>query len=389
MANDLQSLKSSASGLATSANRNALLNGNMDFMQRYGLAGTATNAQLIAGTGYSLDRWQSAQVGTAAASVSQFLDAPTQAQSGFNSLYSLKVTVTTADAAPASTDLYQIRQIIEGFNYAPLHAQKARLQFWVKASLTGTYSVQLRNAAGNRTYVTTYTINSGATWELKTLDITLDNTGTWAFDNTGGLGVCFTLLAGSAFKTGTLGSWQGVDARAANTQANLFATNGNTFQLAQVALIQGDFTNASLTLPFVRCGTNITDEFSKCQRYFCNSNGSAVSAGSAAGYLVTTYNGGNIQSQTHYFPTTMRVAPTIAVTDDSGNVGKIFAAFANDFTAGSQNQTPPTGVGSYTSGWEFKSGGFTFPNDAHMTDSLSHNVRLGVFRHAWTAEAEI
>lgn len=194
-------------------------------------------------------------------------DAPTFAQSGFNSTGSLKVTNGTG-STPTSNDVYFIKHVIEGYDYAQIHNLPCRFQFWVKSSLAGSYSVSFQNGAFNRAYIAPYTINAANTWEKKTIDLTMDSTGTWAFDNTAGLGIFWGLGIGSGKLTSTTSQWT----TSANTlgvtgQLNWAGTTGATFQIAQVMLVQGSFASTA-DLPFKRAGKTIQQELAMCQRYF-------------------------------------------------------------------------------------------------------------------------
>lgn len=360
--------------------RNLIINGNMDFWQR--TTSSSTNGAFTA------DRFQSVFSGYTA-TFSQSTDVPTAAQSGFQSRYSYLVTNGTG-AAPTSGQYQSFYYKVEGQDYQIIHGgKKVRFQFWVKSSVTGTYVISLLNSATNRNYTTTYTINTASAWQKINLDFSTDSAGTWNFDNTIGLYLIWALTAGTSLQTSTLNVWQpGSAQQGYSGQTQWGATTSATFQLAQVMLTPGDYsTNPNISLPFQRTGNSIGHELQLCQRYFSCSGGAAVST-STIDYLVTTYNGGNIQGTPIYFPIIMRAAPTVVVTDGT-NTGKIFAAFANDTTAGSSNQSPPSGLDIRTNSICYSSGGFTFPNNATIADSLSHAVRIGVFGHTWTADAEL
>ena len=128
-----------------------------------------------------------------------------------------------------------LTQTIEGFNIADLgwgtaNARSVTISFWVKASITGTYTVAFRNSALNRSYRATYTINAANTWEYKTVTVAGDTTGTWLTDNGAGIRVGFTLGAGSDFiDTGNV--WSALEDFAATGQTQWISTNGATFYI--------------------------------------------------------------------------------------------------------------------------------------------------------------
>jgi hypothetical protein len=66
-------------------------------------------------------------------------------------------------------------------------ASTVTLSFWVRSSLTGTFSGAVLNSATDRSYAFTYTINSANTFEQKTVTIAGDTSGTWLTTN--GVGI--------------------------------------------------------------------------------------------------------------------------------------------------------------------------------------------------------
>ena len=111
----------------------------------------------------------------------------TEAPIGFQ--YSTKFTTTTADTNLTGSQRCLYFTKIEGQNaqhleFGTTNAKLVTLSFWVRSSITGTFSGSLQNGAQNRSYPYNYTINTADTWEYKTITIPGDVTGTWATDNT-------------------------------------------------------------------------------------------------------------------------------------------------------------------------------------------------------------
>ncbi len=152
--------------------------------------------------------------------------------------------ITSSSAySVTSTDFFYVQQSVEGFNIADLgwgtaSAQTVTLSFWVRSSLTGTFSGTLRNYAGNRSYPFTYTISAANTWEYETVTIAGDTSGTWSTNNSGGVDVGFSVGAGSS-RSGTAGAWAGAAYYAATGAVSVVGTNGATFYITGVQLEKG------------------------------------------------------------------------------------------------------------------------------------------------------
>ena len=268
--------------------KNRIINGNMAIDQRNAGASVSINGT----TSYVTDRFKITTSGGGVISASRSTTAPT----GF--VNSLSNTVSTADSSIASSDLYVIDQVIEGFNTADLgfgtaSASTVTLSFWVRSSVTGTYGVRICNGSFNRTYVSTYVINSANTWEQKTVTIAGDTTGTWATDNSGGIAVSWDLGSGTNWN-GTANSWQAGNYLRTSGCVNWIATNGATFYITGVQLEKGTVATSFDYRPY---GT----ELALCQRYF-----ELVNA-TFSGYT----GGGNNAANTALFTVTKRAVPTM------------------------------------------------------------------------------
>jgi hypothetical protein len=296
---------------------NKILNGAFDLWQR-GITTTATAASDT----YLADRWQTnAWTGGISVTTSRSVDVPTLAQSSYQSSYSLLITNNTSVSQSLLTTYS-----MEGYDYAPIHGQKIRLQFWVKSSIAGTYSVGLKNGASTRSWVSTYTIPTANTWTKITKDVTLDSTGSWSFDNTAGMRVMFGISNNPSvpvgISTSTHDTWQNGDFRISNSvTAAMTTTAGATFQLAQVALIPGDFSNqgTNVDIPFLRAGGSYSNELRMCMRYYQIIDVS----GNVVGFSSTATSG--IGPQGILFPTEMRATPNLSLTSNTINLINITA----------------------------------------------------------------
>jgi len=210
------------------AGRNAIINGNFLFWQR----GTSFTAD-----GNTSDRWRVGETTDGSLKVDrESTIKPTQ--DAVN--YAYKVTVLTADSSLAATQYAEIHQLIEGHNYLQFIGRTATLSFWVRSSLTGTYSVAFRNGSPyDRSYIAEYTIDNANTWEYKTITLKFDYTGgTWNTTTGIGLYILFSLGCGSTYAAAP-GSWLSGNYIASNNQVNWMATVGNTFYLSNVQLELG------------------------------------------------------------------------------------------------------------------------------------------------------
>ena len=280
------------------AGRNLIINGNFDFWQR----GTTVN--LSTSTLYVADRFAAAKSGTFAGTsvYSRSSTVPTLAQSGHTSLYSALITNGTG-STPLSGDVYFIRYVVEGQDYQGIHGKAVRFSFWVRSSIVGTYSMSFRNNTNDRTYLAPYIINVANTWEKKNIDLTMDTTGTYNFDNTGGLQILWTLSAGTTFQSSTVNQWQAGNFYNTPGSVNWAATTGATFQVAQVQITQASLDNNSEIL-FKRAGKTVSEELVYCQRYF---------EGNSTGSNRAITNASFANSQTNSFMVEKRAAPTVTI----------------------------------------------------------------------------
>lgn len=214
----------------------------------------------------------------------------------------LRVTVTTADAAVAATDYVCLEQVLEGLRIADLRSGSAAskqvvLQFGVKAP-AGTYGVSFRGGGG-RSYVGEYTISADEanTDVIKSVQLRLDQSGTWATDTSGAMSIAWCLMAGSNFQQAP-DSWQTAGAFGSSNQFNFMGTVGNVFELFDVGLYEGEVAPA-FQLP------DYPAELALCQRYFVGIPTSSV-FGHGTLRTAGTSGYGSIQ-----VPVPMRVSPTM------------------------------------------------------------------------------
>jgi hypothetical protein len=241
--------------------KNRIINSNMVIDQRNaGASVTPANEQ------YLVDRWQYEATQASKFTAQQNAGSVTP-PAGFVNY--LGMTVASAVSVSAS-DAFLIEQSIEGYNVADLNwgsatnAKTVTLSFWVRSSLTGTFSGALANNGFSRSYIFTYSISAANTWEQKTITITGCPDGTWLTTNGLGMFVRFALGTGSTYSSSTVGSWLSSSVVWNQTgSVNLVGTSGATWYITGVQLEVG--TQATT---FTTAGGSYGAELALCQRYF-------------------------------------------------------------------------------------------------------------------------
>jgi hypothetical protein len=273
---------------------NKIINGCMRVTQR-GVGPTS-------GSNYTtLDRWKFYQNGsTGAYNTAQVADAP----AGFS--HSLKLTVTASQASLGSTDYFSVNQIIEGVNTSDLNwgsanAQPVTVSFWVKSSVTGTFSSGVQSCDGTfAVYQTTVSIPVANTWTKISYTIPGAVIGSWAGGTTSpSIFFYIGLGNGSTYSTSTINSWVTGNYFGYTGQTSLVATSGATFYITGVDLRRGSYSTAP-TFDMRQYG----QELALCQRYYQTSY---LSQTAGFHFGATGYTGTNLLCS-------MRTTPTVAVT---------------------------------------------------------------------------
>jgi hypothetical protein len=324
------------------AHRNLVINGDMQVAQRATSVAGITNSSVYS----TADRWKfPTDNGTWTQSVEN--DAPTG--SGFRK--SLKM-LCTSSASPSAAQLTYVSQTFEGQNLQHIKkgtasAEQLTLSFWVKANVTGTYTIWVYDDDNARQICASYTISTSATWEYKTVTFAADTTGAFDNDNAGSLIVGWNLSAGSNYTTGTLpSSWESYSGvNRAVGQVNVAAANSNYWQITGVQLEVG---NTATPFEF----KTVEDELLECQRYYHKSTGNE-----GFGTPGTTTQA----TMKLPLPTTMRVAPTVTFGGTIGTTDPLVATKTGSSVV-AWNSTVNE-VGFYMGGFSgFTVGVFTYWN---------------------------
>ena len=338
--------------------RNRIINGDMRIDQR-----KAGASLLVNGNEYTLDRWNAisyvSSTFTQKFTTGRNLGSVTP-PAGFTNY--LGISVTTAYNSWASGDFFNMVQFVEGYSIADFawgtaSAKPVTLSFWVRGSVTGTYTVAIRNQDSNRSYASTYTISTANTWTYVSITIPGETSGTWYTDNSRGLELNFDLGRHSSYETSSSNTWStSGSVRIAGT-VRLLDTANATLYITGVQLEVGTAATAFERRPY---GT----ELALCQRYFHSMGGNqAYEHFAVVSQTSSTDSRGMI-----FLPVSMRTVPSIgqsgsfsvnggtssltgtysAGTTMYFNIGGNFGGVQNlgfDFwtgTAGSFNQTAAT-----------------------------------------------
>jgi len=302
--------------------KNRIINGAMEIDQRS--AGASTT---VTGNSYvTCDRWQTFASQTSKYSVQQNAGSVTP-PAGFSNY--LGVT-SLSSYSISSTDIFNITQIIEGYNTVDLawgtsDAKTITVSFWVRSSLTGTFGGVVRNFAGTQNYPFTYTINSANTWEQKSITIAGSTTGTWISGNGKSLYLMINLGTGSTY-SGTAGSWAGGNLWSATGATSVVGTSGATLYITGVQLEVGSVATEFERRPY---GT----ELQLCQRYYEKSYSIDVVPGTATAnglvYMSTGTSTAGDKAHTAFFKVEKRSNPSISYWDSPGNASRVDSGGTN------------------------------------------------------------
>jgi hypothetical protein len=241
--------------------------------------------------------------------MSQDTDVPSG--SGFAS--SIKLDCTTADASLAGADYISLQYRFEGQHLQHLKkgtasAESVTLSFWVKSVKTGTFTAQLLDADNSRTISQTYTVDSGSTWEKKTLTFAGDTTGAFNNDNAISMTLLLCLAAGSDWTSGTLSTSWAASVPAnwiSPSQVNIADSTSNDFWITGLQLEVG---SSATDFEFVPSDYQLL----RCQRYYWFNQETNFGNPFAGGYSYSTTAANIIW----HHPVEMRSAPTFTLNLD-------------------------------------------------------------------------
>lgn len=285
-------------------------------------------AALAVGTALTraIDRYFSTK-GTNGAATTQQLAGPIQLPGTNFSIsgYYLRVSVTTAVASLAATDSLTLTQSVEGPVLRELITDVHSVSLLVRSSIAGTFGLALRDSANAYSLVSLCTIPTANSWTLIQLPKLPVWTASGTFPITAGsvgytLVVC--LAAGSTYTTPSNGSWVAGNYLGAAGQSNLFATAGNTFDIAFLQHEPGPLCTTLIDKPFAQ-------NYDECLRYFSKTYHYAIAPGTntATGLLVFRVDPNALSYVTGYvsYQRPMAKVPNMSFWSDAGTANQLSA----------------------------------------------------------------
>ena len=325
-----------------------IINGDFNVEQRKSASSTGWTS--LSGTYVNKDRWKYYITDVGTWTIGGGAAGPTD----YGFAKSLWLDNTTPDASLAAASLLAVVQPIEAqnckiFNWGTSRAEKITVGFWVKATKTGTYIVELLQADSDRICCQSYTVSSTDTWEFKVLNYAADTSGSVNDDNGSGLELRFYLAAGSDYTSGTLATTWAARSNTNRAVGQVNAADADcNWQIAGVQLEVGEYTSSTLP-PFQH--ESFSDNLFRCLRYYQKTYAQGTTPGTATN-VGSIFETTNTQQTTYRYYTNsyqreFRAIPTITSYDIDGNSGKLGYAT----TAGgsiTNNQDWFAVVGSFT-----------------------------------------
>jgi len=337
---------SDGKGVSRVGERNLIINGGMNIWQR-----ASANTQITQSGGAGIeapfaydtqDRWafgfnDGNQSGIRSGDL--FSERSTDVPAGQGFSYSTKIIKTgTGESGTYNQNnfgnsekvtQFVMRQIIEAQNCQHLmwgtsDAKPFTFSFWVKSSQAKKLVVGFQFFDAQYLYATTVEINATDTWEKKIITIPGQTDKTINNDNGEGIGVYFSIIAGTSVTHYQLNTWY--DYSPILFSPVMYHATSSDVPLADSNFFQGVEGNISFTGCQLEVGDVATGfEFEpidtieqKCLRYYIHTrklNGGTYQ-GCSYGYGIT----GNRYGAQVQFPVLMRAFPTCAIIQPSNGL---------------------------------------------------------------------
>jgi hypothetical protein len=278
---------------------NRIINGDMSIDQRWnGAAQTSVNA-------YTVDRWFFAASQTGKMSWGR----------NFNQVFSSIITPPQfpyylgvqpiGGYTPVASDIFCLQQPIEGANiedfaWGTSGDEPAILSFYAYSSVVGTFSGAIYNYSSSRSYPFSFSVPTINTWTKITITIPGDTNTIWQSNGMQALAVSFDLGCGTTYR-GAANTWASASYRGVTGAVSIIETANAYYFITGVKLEVG-----IMATPFnqVKQAQKLLD----CQRYYATGR---ITYGGYIGASEAVY-------QPVSLPATMRVSPTMTITDGGG-----------------------------------------------------------------------
>lgn len=304
-------------GRYTAETRNRIMNPTMSVSEVNGDT-NGTVSGLILADGWTM--YNTTSVGVMNGKRLSPSSSPASSTSSNGSRTRAYVIVTTIDASVGTGEYVKLQAELEGTNmldsgWGTASAKQFVLRFGWK-SPAGTYSVSIRNAVPDRSYVTSFTIGAPQA-NVDTEQILIipgDTSGTWNTNNTRFCDISFTIAAADA--TPTPNTWVAGSYRSVSGMTNGVGTVSNVFELFDVGFYRDPY-NTNIPPPFEPA--EYAAEIVRAQRYiqFIGNDSLVTNYVPMFGYAISTTQGVLM----YKLSPVMRVPPTLlSVTASQWNV---------------------------------------------------------------------
>jgi len=205
----------------------------------------------------------------------QVADAP----AGYD--YSVKFTVTTAEASLGATDAFGYYFTVEPkvftkYAWGTASASSIVIGFWVKANRTGAYTVSIQNYAATRTYPVSFTIASSGVWQYVTAVIPGDTNAAWVGQNP----ALYIVMAAGSSEINTLNTWAGNGLSAGTGQINGVAATTDYMNVTGIMLHKGNIVVPVDRAPYMM--PRYDQALQNCLRYYQKSYDIGTKPGTAS-----------------------------------------------------------------------------------------------------------
>jgi hypothetical protein len=317
-------------------NRNVIHNADFRINQRAAASYATSNGKM------NMDRW-SGNSNYGAATITQ------NSTENFPG-YFYRATVNTTASLSTGSFFWIASQQVEGNDITSLNlgdpaGRRVNVSFWARSSVSGQYSVMIgvRNSTGTWFYsYRPFTLATTNKWTYISLSFDVDpayNCPAPTIDNNFSFGVWFVGGVGSTYQSAVQNNFSSSVPAGTASNVNLMATNGATFDLAQVQVEPGFIATPFEFVP-------VAQQLRRCLRYYQKSYAYATTVGTST--FVGSYGYTWTQQRAHSYSTfsfwytipfeaRMRAAPTITAYGPSGGSSGVFSIDKGTYVNGTAN----------------------------------------------------